>query len=137
MERPVTPPSASIRYPSMRAEVRRAVEALGNPEYQERVWVRRELPQPGYVDDLDVNVHILYDDAVVLPEPGGTVGVVLFADEVEPMRGLGAALDPLIDALGDSPDRVYLDDDRWSAVVAAARTVASVMSENDSRPFRA
>jgi len=53
--------------------------------------------------------------------------VVLYADDVEPLRRLGAVLGPLVDDLGDASDAEYLSDPRWELVVsAAAQAVADL-----------
>jgi len=121
-----------IRYPGMRQQVLSAIDALADPEYQQRVWIRRELPHPDYYDELDLNVHILFDDAQVLPDPASAVGVLLHPDEVEPLGALGTVLDPLIDELDDQPDAVYLGHPRWGEVVRAAEAARSVMRAHES-----
>lgn len=117
----------TIKYPGVRTQVLAAVEALADREYQERVWIRHELPHPGYYDELDLSVHTLFDDAAVLPDPASAVGTVLHPDEVGPLDGLGAVFGPLIDDLGDQPDAVYLADPRWDDVVRAAAGAWEVM----------
>lgn len=117
----------TIRYPGVRTQVLSAVEALADREYQERVWIRHELPHPGYYDEHDLNIHILYDDAAVLPDPASAVGTVLHEDEVGPLQELEAVYGPLIDDLGDQPDAVYLADPRWDDVVRAAARAWEVM----------
>ncbi|MEU4769434.1 hypothetical protein AB0H12_39950 [Actinosynnema sp. NPDC023794] len=53
-----------------------AREALHDRE--QAGWIRRELPLPGYYDELDLGVHTLFDDTAVVPDavtsptPGGT-----------------------------------------------------------------
>lgn len=111
----------TVRFPAMRDEVVSALRALADRDYQERVWIRRELPSPGFYDELDIEVHVLFDDIDVCVEPERWVGYVLeSADEVEPLRRLGNALGALIDDLGDAPDSDYLADPRWPGVVEAA-----------------
>ncbi|GAB3007141.1 SCO4402 family protein [Saccharothrix stipae] len=117
----------TIRYPGVRTQVLSAVESLADREYQERVWIRGELPHPGYYDELDLSVHTLFDDAAVLPDPASAVGAVLHAHEVGPLHELGAVFGPLIDDLGDQPDAVYLADPRWDDVVRAAVKAYEVM----------
>jgi hypothetical protein len=117
----------TIRYPGVRTQVLSAVESLADREYQERVWIRHELPHPGYYDELDLSVHTLFDDAAVLPDPASAVGTVLHAQEVGPLAELGAVFGPLIDDLGDQPDAVYLADPRWDDVVRAAVKAYEVM----------
>lgn len=121
----------AVTYPEMRNEVMGAVEALADPEYQHRVWIRREYPQDGYYDDLSHRVNILFDDTMVLPSPEGGVGSVIYADEVQPLAALGSVLGPLIADLGDVPDMEYLADARWRAVVEAAQKALDCMRRKD------
>ncbi|MEO7261620.1 MAG: hypothetical protein ABI047_10255 [Jatrophihabitantaceae bacterium] len=94
---------------------------MSDAEHQQKAWIRRECPQLDYFDDFTQNVHVLYDDCQVLPEPTSRLwSVLLPGDEVDRLRALGKVLDPLIDELGDAPDAVYLADPRWAAVRSTA-----------------
>lgn len=110
-----------IRYPELRHEVIRSVEALADREYQERVWIRGEFPREPFFDDLTLNVHILFDDVQVLPDPADAVGDVLRPNEVASLAALGAALAPLLDELGDVGDAAYLAHPAWDRVISAAQ----------------
>ncbi|MFD2473643.1 hypothetical protein ACFSVL_40015 [Amycolatopsis silviterrae] len=82
---------------------------MSDREYQERVWIRRELPRPGYYDEFDLAVHSLFDDSPILPSPApGCVGELIHADEEVPLARLGEVLSPLIDELGDVSDAEYV-----------------------------
>ncbi|MFC6011788.1 SCO4402 family protein [Nocardia lasii] len=114
-----------VEYPEMRAAVLAAVRALADPDYQERVWLRREYPHSRFYDDFDASVHTLYDDCVVLPDPSLRIGSILVSsEEVDALFHLGRVLTPLIDELRDAPDATYVGDPRWRAVVMAARAAA-------------
>ncbi|MRH88971.1 hypothetical protein GFY24_16215 [Nocardia sp. SYP-A9097] len=113
---------SKVRFPYMRSAVIDAVATLADPQYQQRVWIDNVSPDPAFFDDLDANIHVLYDDCRVLPNPQDMVGEVLIAgDEVTRLRALGAVLDRLIDRLGNAEDREYLADPEWPAAVQAAR----------------
>ncbi|GGI76806.1 hypothetical protein GCM10011581_12400 [Saccharopolyspora subtropica] len=129
VESPVDP----IRFPDMRAEVVLAVKSLADPDYQQRVWIRHEYPHEGFYDDFTQNVHILFDDTCVLPEPHQRVGSVLFPNEVDVMKALGDVLDPLIDELGDASDAQYLAHPQWTEVVHRASNAYQVLHANDQR----
>ncbi len=124
----VEPPVDPIRYPDMRAEVIDAVASLADPDYQQKVWIRREYPQPGFYDDLTTNINILFDDVCVLPNPHTRVGIVLHPGEVDAMKKLGDVLDPLIDELGDAPDTQYLNHPQWPEVITRARQALHTLS---------
>jgi hypothetical protein len=121
---------SEVRFPQMRAEVIDAVRALADPEYQRRVWIRRELPQPDYYDDLTVNIHILYDDTRVLEEPADTIGDVLRSPgEAAALAPLAQQLDALFERYGtDLGDEEYLDTPEWPGVVRAAQSALAALT---------
>jgi hypothetical protein len=121
----------SVRLPAMRDEVIRALENLSDREHQQRVWIEHELPEPDYYDELNLEVHVLFDDIDVCVDPDRWVGEVLRAAEVEPLRALGSALGALIDDLGDAPDADYLADSRWPRIVELAGQALGVMRAPD------
>lgn len=118
----------------MRAEVVEALRSLSDPERQRTRW-GRHVPGQDYYDDLDMNVHVLYDDTEVLPNPETAVPEILHESEVSAVRGVGAVLGPLIRELGDRPDEDYLSDQRWPDVVAAARAALAAMQTQDAAPI--
>ncbi|MGZ8750460.1 MAG: SCO4402 family protein [Pseudonocardia sp.] len=117
---------SSIRFPAMRQEVLSALESLSDRNHQAAAWGRHDR-RAGRYDDLTLNVHILYDDCQVLPDPQTAVGAVLLAGETARLRHLHKALNPLLEDLGDSSDAVYLADPRWPSVVHAARSALDGM----------
>ncbi len=121
-----------IEFPEMRAEVVRSVEALADPEYQQRVWIKREYPSTPYYDDLDMNIHTLFDDTEVLGDAQGAVGTILHPDEVHSFTMLFEAFNPLIDDLGDASDDAYLAHPRWPLVVERARAALATLRAGDS-----
>jgi hypothetical protein len=122
--------TGSIKFPAMRAEVIEALKALSNPEHQRTKWGRCE-PGTDYYDDLDMNVHILYDDTLVLPSPEDAIGSLLHPPEVPVLQALDGFLGPLIRDLGDSPDEVYLADPRWPHVIDQAGIALAAMRSCD------
>ncbi|MBQ0923049.1 SCO4402 family protein [Saccharopolyspora endophytica] len=127
----VEPAVTPLRYPEMRAEVIDAVTSLADPDYQQKVWIRREYPQPGFYDDLTTNINILFDDVCVLPDPRTRVGIVLHPSEVDAMKALGDVLDPLVDELGDATDAQYLNHPQWTNVVTAAQHARHTLMHSD------
>lgn len=114
----------------MRLEVIAALRSLSDRQHQESRWGRVE-QGVDYYDDLTLNVHTLYDDCMVLPEPSQAVPDVLHHEEVPAIHDLGQALGPMLQDLGDRPDAVYLSDPRWPAVVQAAKAALGVMQACD------
>lgn len=117
---------ASVTFPQMRKYVIDALRSLADMDHQRVMWGRYEEGVP-YYDDLTLNVHVLYDDCQVVPEPSTAVGAVLFEHEVPALTALDAALGPMIDDLQDAADAVYIADPRWPGVVAAAAAALVVM----------
>ncbi|MEV4260225.1 hypothetical protein [Kribbella sp. NPDC049584] len=118
-----------VRYPRMRRDVLDSLAVLSDVEYQERAWIRGEGFQPGQYDDFGYHVHVLYDDAAVLPDPAESIGTVLVAgDEIERLRSLGQLLDALLAEHGDVSASVYMADPRWPEVgrIAALALAATI-----------
>lgn len=122
--------TSTVEFPAMRAEVVSAVRALADRAYQEARWGRVE-PGVNFFDDLTLNVHILYDDCVVLPNPASRLGTVLLPEDVDVLVRLHEALGPMLADLADSPDSSYLEDPRWNLVLDAAQAALHVMAPSD------
>nr|WP_121005682.1 hypothetical protein [Saccharothrix australiensis] len=118
----------------MRAEVVEAVRALSDPEYQQRVWVRRELPHPEYYDELSHNIHVLYDDTPVFDDPSSTIGQILRGEaEAQALRALKASLEALFDVHGTGlSDERYLSLAGWAGVIESARHALEVLTRDDA-----
>jgi hypothetical protein len=119
----------SIKLPEMRLQVVAALESLSDPLRQER-WGRVE-EAVNYFDDLTLNVNILYDDCMVLPDPQSAVPDILHPEEVSALINLEHALGPMIRELGDRPDEAYTSDARWPSVMEAASQSLAVMKRCD------
>lgn len=122
-------PVSEVEFPAMRAEVLVALRSMASPEEQKR-WIDPP-PNPTRIENLDINVHILYDDCEVVPEPADSVGSILYEDEVPALRDFHAAFGPLLHELRNSPDEVYLADPRWPEVIRAARRALDVMLKHE------
>ena len=61
-----------------------------------------------HYDDLTLNVHILYDDYAVLPDPASCVPAYLRTEEVPALLELERAFGPMLADLRDLPDDLYL-----------------------------
>ncbi|GII66870.1 hypothetical protein Skr01_69550 [Sphaerisporangium krabiense] len=121
----------NVKYPEARAEVVLAIKSLADVDYQQRVWVERLYPQPGYYDDFTQNIHILYDDTAVLEDPISAVGIYLKSrDEADALISVARALENIFADLGtERPDADYLRSPLWGAVVEAAARASQVMSD--------
>jgi hypothetical protein len=127
LERAVT---TEIEFPDMRNEVISALRSLSDPIHQQTRWGRYE-EGVNYYDDLALNIHILYDDCQVLPDPETATPAVLHAAEVSAFQALEDVLGPMIDDLGDRPDAHYTNDPRWVEVIRAARDALAMMRAAD------
>jgi hypothetical protein len=114
---------SGVEFPEMRREVMRALASLADLEFQQEVW-----PDPEAPEDFGMNVHILFDDCEVLPDPATRVGTVLVEGvEVQALGELAARLEPLLEDLGESSDDAYLRDSRWPGVVSQASLALAAM----------
>ena len=120
-----------VDFPMMRIEAIGAVQSLADRNLQERMWINRTFPHEGYFEDLTLNIHILYDDTQVLPDPSTQLGSVLVSQaEVDALQELDGVLSPIIKRLGDRPDADYLADAQWLAVVQRAAEALAVLQGN-------
>lgn len=119
-----------VEFPSLRAEVIGALRSLSDVQYQRERWGQYDPSYPDFYDDLDMNIHILYDDTMVLPEPESAVPAILHEWEVPALRRVSAVLSPMLHDLGDASQAVYMNDRRWGDVVVVARDALAVMLLN-------
>lgn len=119
-----------VEFPSMRSEVISALRSLSDRAYQEARWGRVE-PGVNFFDNLTLNIHTLYDDCCVLPEPESRLGTVLLPADVDVLLRLHAVLWPILADLGEKPDAAYLQDPRWGRVLNAAKQALAVMTSSD------
>ncbi|MFG3029040.1 hypothetical protein ACGFZJ_10965 [Streptomyces sp. NPDC048253] len=123
---------SGVEFPDVRLNVVSVLESLADTGHQHRVWLDRGPAPDDAVDNLDLVVHVLFDDSRVLEDPEEAVGEVLRSrDEARAARALAEVLGPLVDELGDVGDEVYLASPRWPAVVTAARDVLDAMRADD------
>jgi hypothetical protein len=113
---------SGVAFPDMRGNAVSAVRALADETYQRRVWIDRDYPEDGYYDDFAMNLHILFDDTLVLEDPAAMLGMVLKSrEEVDVMAALADALNALLDSEGsERTDAEYVVSPLWGAVVRAA-----------------
>ncbi|MEU7180408.1 SCO4402 family protein [Streptomyces celluloflavus] len=118
-----------VQFPDMRERVASAVRHLADPQYQQRVWIRREYPHSEYYDDFTLTFNTL-DDTAVLVDPHAAIGITLSSvTEADAMQQLAERLDEILDAVGGtSPDSDFLASPLWSGVVDAARNALDVLT---------
>jgi hypothetical protein len=126
--------SSVVDFPYMRRELVGALESLSDLQLQSD-WGRFEEGSNHY-DDLELNIHILYDDCTVLPDPREAVGSVIFEEEVPVFLELEGVLGPMIDALGARPDEEYTNSPAWADVVEVAGKAFLFMRESDRKRER-
>lgn len=118
-----------VRLPEMRAGVIRALEKLSDPQHQQRIWIERKYPTPGYFDDFSLTLNTL-DDAAVLDSPYEAVGYTLASnDEARAMEQLSRCIDEIISAVGKlAPDEAFLASLLWEKVVVAATNALAALT---------
>lgn len=119
-----------IRYPNLRAEVASALLCLRDLNQQ----VGGQARPPTFYDDLDLSIHILYDDLMVLPDPAASVSDVLYGNEIAALRAVDVFLGPMMRELGDQSDEVYVSDPRWGCLELAAGEAYDIMERNGLIP---
>lgn len=121
---------SQVSFPEMRRSVLSAVRALSDESYQRRVWIDRCYPQEGYYDDFSTNIHILFDDTLVLEDPASTLGTVLKCEEeVAAMVALASSVNDLLEREGgERVDAEYIASPLWGAVVRSASKAYDVMN---------
>lgn len=77
----------------MRRELVISLKALSDLEYQQAIWVRRELPHEKFYDDMYCTLNIIYDDSDLATDSESYIGHVL--KDQEEMR----ALDKVVDSI--------------------------------------
>lgn len=124
------PPYAEgVQYPAMRNEIVGALEALSDEDYQQKMWVEGQYPDPSFYHDFDMAVHTLYDDTGVGDGPRSQIGSTL-RDETEAqlIQDLLDALDPVLDQCDDRTTFEEIRNiDRWPDVVSTAAAALARM----------
>ena len=119
----------SIEYTDSRLQVMWSLQSMSDLTLQAR-WGQYEEGVNHY-DDLTLNVHILYDDYAVLPDPASCVPAYLRTEEVPALLELERAFGPMLADLRDLPDDLYRSDRRWPAVIAASEPALRLMERLD------
>ena len=121
-----------VEFPEMRAEAIAALKTLSDFAYQRRMWVDEVGQHPGIVENLDVNIHILYDDTRVAEEPHTRIGTVLENEtEARALEELDRVLGPFIDALDPGVnDATVIAMPEWQHVVRAAQKAFGVLTRS-------
>lgn len=122
---------SAAQFPAMRDEVIASLRSLSDTTHQREQWGRYD-PEISYYDDLSLNVHTLYDDCEVLPDPAAAVPAVLREGDVSAFEALEAVLGPLLEQLGDRPDADYMSHPQWPEVVRAASAALAAMRASDT-----
>jgi len=115
-----------VRYPEMRARLRKAVDALCDTDRQERFWLRPEWRSPSELDAFDsFNDTLLFVvDEMDMSERPDLVGDVLVDEsELSAFRALVSAIESLIAAIGTLGEfaDALASGTPWESCVAKAR----------------
>ncbi|MFD0856457.1 hypothetical protein ACFQ07_29735 [Actinomadura adrarensis] len=118
-----------VQYPEMRAQILETLRALADPEHQRQVWVEHRPPRPGYYDDLDLNISVLFDDTIIAEDPCAHIGKTLHNEnEAQAVQALVDVLDPFIESLPrGTDDATAISMPAWRDVVEAARRAVTVL----------
>lgn len=118
-------------YSDMRQQLVRTVATLADLEYQQRVWIRHEMPPGVDVDSFDQAVHFIYDDTCLGDDPSEAIGwYVRDEEEATAIRRLVAELDVLFNLMGTSaPDAEYIESKQWPEIVREAKSLHEVLKK--------
>jgi len=119
-------------YPQMRHTLRVTASRLADMEYQQRAWVRGDVP-PGSVDSFDLAVHFIYDDTSLAEGAVDCIGwYVRNAEEATLIDELVGALEVLFSVHGTTEsDAHYLGSEEWAGVVASAKRLCEVLCQEE------
>jgi hypothetical protein len=111
-----------LRLPAMREEIRYAVAALANSQYQNDVWKANRMPEQGYCYSFDMACHALLDDIDVYANTNSLIGdVFLNEKELMSVRQLVGRLREIIRLIGkDATFDVASRSPSWPDVIEAA-----------------
>lgn len=114
---------SNIKYPEMRKELVGHLQALADPEYQQRVWVEGGSEGAIQHDEFDYAVHFLYDDTQLAKDPRSTIGSILRDTwEADRIETLVSAIEGIFQKYGtELSDAQYIELPEWLSVVGAAR----------------
>jgi hypothetical protein len=121
-------------YPDMRQQLLCTASRLADPEYQQRVWVRREMPPGIDVDSFDQAVHFIYDDTCLGEDADEAIGLYVRDErEARAIKSLVDAMDKLFSAKGTNlTDAEYLASQEWPQVVDTAKALCRAL-ESDAQ----
>lgn len=111
-----------VEFPEMRKEAIAALRVLADPGYQRRMWVEEAGQHPGLVENLDVNISILYDDTRIAEVPFERIGTILRNEsEARSLAEFDRVCSPFLDSLKPGvDDATVIAMPEWRNVVAAA-----------------
>jgi hypothetical protein len=115
-------PAVTVQFPEMRARLGQAVDALTDPDFQERLWTRGERLSSAELAFDDTLLFLV--DELEMFGPEGMVGRVLIDEtELNAFTALTAAVEAVIDGIGKlgSFQDAKASGALWSGCVAKAR----------------
>lgn len=122
---------SNTKYPEMRKELVGHLQALADPEYQQRVWVEGGSEGAIQHDEFDYAVHFLYDDTQLARDTRSTIGSILRdTGEVDRIETLVSAIEGIFQRYGtELSDAQYIGLPEWRSVVGAAREALTAVPE--------
>jgi hypothetical protein len=130
----LVPTGSPVRYPVMRAEPIGAVRTLSAPSYQAQGLVWRTIrARASSTTSTPTSASCSTTSKSFLTRKTA-LGVVLLPGDGEALRGLGEALDPLIEQLGDVPPRATSNNEVWANVEQGQQALHVLLSNDQARP---
>lgn len=124
-----------VLLPHKRNEMFHYLQALANPDYQERVWVNGDYyPEIGH-DSFGYVLTFFFEDTMLAEAPENNVGTILESpEEAQLIRRVCGAILQVIDVVGDEqPDVEYISCAEWQFVVESASEAIEFYSSRAGR----
>ena len=123
--------SDGVRHPQLRGLLIAALEALCDPAFQQRVWIRGEIdPRDRYHVDFDQVVHTIWDDLRFGEAPLRSIGFTTRnRDEADAVAAVAAGIDGLLERYGtDRSDEEYMRTPEWTELGTLARSALHTLT---------
>jgi hypothetical protein len=124
-----------VLLPQKRSEMFHYLQALANPDYQERVWVNGDYyPEIGH-DGFGYVVTFFFEDTMLAEAPEKNVGTILESvEEAHLIRQVCSAILQVVRVVGDEqPDVEYISHPEWQVVVESASEAIEFYSSRAGR----
>lgn len=124
-----------LEMPWVREEVVDILCTLSDKEYQQRVWVRKELPPGVKLDNFTLVVNVLFDDLWLYDNPQWMMSCFLYSqEEMALVSKVIDALHSVLECLGaEATDQQYIESPQWPVVIKYSKNALLLFKDNDKK----